>query len=323
MSVQQPPLYPLFFEPILKRALWGGRRLGTVFGRSIGAGSDFAESWDLSDWETAQSRVCNGPLRSITLHELVQNRTPDLFGFHRDYARFPILVKLIDACQTLSVQVHPPDSPHGPGKTEAWVVLETQGEAEVFAGLKEGIRRSDFERTLHQGNPVDCLHRISVKPGDCIFIEPGTVHAIGQGVLLSEIQQTSDTTYRVFDWNRLGHDGKPRALHIREALELIRFDRGPVECVHACVLSNDAERLVKSDYFTLVRRTCTQSCQVGSNDRFHIIQVIRGQGTLRGAGRGDDLRVGDTVLIPASVGSVRLEPQPEMTVLDVWVPDYP
>ena len=321
MSVQQPPLYPFFFEPILKRALWGGRRLGTVLGRSIGAGSDFAESWDLSDWETAQSRVRNGALRAISLHELVQNRTGDLFGLHRDYARFPILVKLIDACQTLSVQVHPPDGPQGPGKTEAWVVLETQGEAEVFAGLKEGIRRSDFERTLHQGSPVDCLHRISVKPGDCIFIEPGTVHAIGQGVLLSEIQQTSDTTYRVFDWNRLAHDGKPRTLHIREALEYIRFDRGPVECTRACVLSNGTETLVKSDYFTLVRRTCTQECHVGSNDRFHIIQVIRGQGKLRGAGSGDDLRVGDTVLIPASVGSVCLEPQPEMTVLDVWVPD--
>ena len=124
MSVQQPPLYPFFFEPILKRALWGGRRLGTVFGRSIGAGSGFAESWDLSDWETAQSRVSNGTLRSITLHELVQDRTRDLFGFHQDYDRFPVLVKLIDACQTLSVQVHPPDSPHGPGKTEAWVVLD-------------------------------------------------------------------------------------------------------------------------------------------------------------------------------------------------------
>ena len=229
------PLYPLRFTPILRRLIWGGRRLGSVLHKPIGDASDYAESWEISDYRDAVSVVDNGPLAGSTIRELIHWYGPGLLGSAlagRD--QFPLLVKYIDAHQDLSVQVHPDDAKGqrlagDSGKTETWVILEADPGSAIYAGLEQGVDRDEFAEAIRSGSVEPLLHRLEPKPGDCILIESGTVHAIGAGVLLAEIQQTSDATFRVYDWGRKGPDGKPRALHIDQALESIDFERGPVE----------------------------------------------------------------------------------------------
>ena len=230
------PLYPLRFTPILRRLIWGGRRLGTVLHKPIGDASDYAESWEISDYRDSVSVLENGSLAGSTIRELIQWYSPGLLGpALAGVDQFPLLVKYIDAHQDLSVQVHPDDAKGrrlagDSGKTETWVILEAEPGSVIYAGL---AARSRPERIRRQRSVREASSHCSIvssrKPGDCILIESGTVHAIGAGVLLAEIQQTSDATFRVYDWGRVGPDGKPRTLHIEQALESIEFERGPVK----------------------------------------------------------------------------------------------
>src|SRR5262249_24939147 len=230
-----PSLYPLRFRPILRELIWGGRRLGTVLHKPIGEASDYAESWELSDYHGQVSVVSERLLAGTSLRDLVRSRPMELLGpavGPRD--PFPLLVKFIDANQDLSVQVHPDDEKgrrlaNDSGKTEAWVILNAEPGNLIYAGLRSGVGPEDFRRAIGSGKVEALLHRFEARPGDSILIEAGTVHAIGAGVLLAEIQQMSDATFRVFDWNRVGPDGKPRGLHIEQAMESIDFQRGPVE----------------------------------------------------------------------------------------------
>ena len=253
-------LYPLRFEPIFRRYLWGGRRLGEVLHKPIGEGADYAESWEIVDHGADQSRVAAGPLAGTTLTELVLRHNRELFGRHVGLTQFPLLLKFLDARQALSVQVHPNDEqaarlvPPDRGKTEAWVVLATKPGSLIYAGLKRGFDRHAFERELSRGTAELCLHRFEPAPGDCVFLSSGTVHALGAGLLIAEIQQSSDTTYRLHDWNRVGPDGKPRPLHIEQALAVIDFNRGPVDPVAPQPTDRpNVERLVECDKFVLDR----------------------------------------------------------------------
>src|SRR5437870_4395620 len=230
-----PPLYPFTFHPVLKRYLWGGRRLGTVLGKPIGEGSDYAESWEIADHEHGQSIVASGPLAGTSLHELMTSRGPELLGRHAPLdcqttlPRFPLLFKFLDCQRDLSVQVHPNDAaaarltPPDLGKTEAWIVLDAQPGSRIYAGLKTGCSEATLRRAFDDGSVEDCLHSFEPQPGDCIFMPAGTVHALGAGLLIAEIQQASDTTYRLYDWGRTGPDGKPRPLHVDEALRVIDY----------------------------------------------------------------------------------------------------
>ena len=227
-------LYPLRFEPILRRLIWGGRRLGTVLHKPIGEGNDYAESWELSDYRDAVSVVNEGELSGTTLRDLVHHRGREVLGPGLSgRSQFPLLVKFIDAREVLSVQVHPDDEKGkrlagDNGKTETWVVVDAEPESLIYAGLRPGVTREQFQAAIEDGQVEPLLHRFPARPGDCIMIEAGTVHAIGAGVLLAEIQQMSDATFRVFDWGRVGADGRPRELHITEAMESTDFTRGPV-----------------------------------------------------------------------------------------------
>src|SRR5262245_7164495 len=229
-----PPLYPLTFHAVLKRYLWGGRRLGSVLGKPIGEGSDYAESWEIADHAQGQSIVAQGPLVGTTLHDLVASRRDELLGRHAPQSRFPLLFKFLDCQRDLSVQVHPDDAaaarldPPDLGKTEAWLILDAQPGSRVYAGLKAGVDRADLEREVKRGQVVPCLSRFEPQGGDCIFIPAGTVHALGAGLLVAEIQQASDTTYRLFDWNRVGPDGRPRPLHVEQALGAMDFSASAV-----------------------------------------------------------------------------------------------
>ena len=221
---------PIEFEPIAMERVWGGRRFESVLGKAIPNEKPVGEIWEIVDREDAQSIVHAGALRGKSLHELWTDARAEVFG--DDYLadrspRFPLLVKLLDARERLSLQVHPPlylaESLGGEPKTEVWYFLNALPGAKIYAGLKKGVSRDDFESALRSGDVERTLHTIKVSTGESIFIPSGRLHAIGEGNLIVEVQQNSDTTFRVFDWNRMGLDGKPRTLHVEESLASIDF----------------------------------------------------------------------------------------------------
>ncbi len=221
---------PICFEPIAMERVWGGVGLSR-FGKKLPPGARIGEVWELVDREDAQSVVVEGEFVGKTLNDLWRHQREEVFGsasLSNPSMRFPILVKLLDAHDKLSVQVHPPTQKaaelHGEPKTEVWYFLECTNEANIYAGLKKGVTRESFQNLLETGEVEAALHEIPVRTGESIFIPSGRLHAIGAGNLIIEIQQNSDTTYRVFDWNRVGLDGKPRALHIAESMASIDFE---------------------------------------------------------------------------------------------------
>ncbi len=219
--------HPLTFRPLFMERVWGGRRLATELGKPIPAGAVIGESWELVDRPEAQSVVDCGAHAGMTLHELWTRHRSEVFGDVPDAPRFPLLAKILDARETMSVQVHPPAALAaelgGEPKSEVWILLDAEPGSEIIAGFRRGTTREEFDEALAAGRVEGLLHRIPVRRGDAIFIPNGRCHAIGAGCLIVEIQQNSDTTYRVFDWNRAGLDGKPRALHIAESLKSINF----------------------------------------------------------------------------------------------------
>lgn len=324
------PLYPLRFQPILRELIWGGRRLGTVLRKPIGDASDYAESWEISDYRDQVSVVADGPLAGTSLRELVKSRPPELLGSAvgpRD--QFPLLVKFIDAHQDLSVQVHPDDEKgrrlaNDNGKTETWIVLAVEPGSVIYAGLKEGVGPSEFRHAIASGKVEPLLHRFEPRPGDSILIEAGTVHAIGAGVLLAEIQQMSDATFRVFDWNRVGSDGKPRELHVEHAMESIDFRRGPVNPMTPRIEARDGagsvERLARSPYFAVERLRLNGPTTVGRPDRFTILMGLAGSCEAVHDQWPVQLGFGQTLLLPAAIGACRIVPQGEAVVMTCVVP---
>jgi mannose-6-phosphate isomerase len=226
-------LHPLRFEPILKERVWGGRRLAALGKPLPEEGPPIGESWELSDLPEGQSRVADGALAGITLGELVRERGSELLGpASLDGGAFPLLVKTIDAAETLSVQVHPDVDAAarlgGRPKSEAWVILDASPGAVLYLGLRPGTTRAALEAAIAAGRVEELLRTVAVRAGDVVAVRPGTVHALGGGVLLAEVQQPSDTTYRIYDWGRLGLDGRPRALHVSESLEAVELEAAPV-----------------------------------------------------------------------------------------------
>lgn len=219
----------LKFSPLYKERVWGGRDLETKMGRQLPVGKRIGESWELVDREDEQSMVENGPLAGKTLRELLEKDADAVLGPGSDGEKpFPILVKWLDCRERLSLQVHPPAhiAPElgGQPKTENWYIADCAQDASLIVGLKQGVTREQFTRALESNEAEDCVHRFPVCPGDSILVESGRMHAIDGGNLILEIQQNSDTTYRVYDWGRLGLDGKPRQLHIEESLKSIDFE---------------------------------------------------------------------------------------------------
>ena len=323
-------LHPLTFEPVLKRYLWGGRRLGTVLGKPLGEGTDYAESWEIADHAQGQSIVASGPLTGTTLHELVTSCGDELFGRHAPQSRFPLIFKFLDCQRDLSVQVHPNDAaaarltPPDLGKTEAWVILDAQPGSRVFAGLKKGHNRAALVSAIQNGRTEHCLHSFEARAGQCLFIPAGTVHALGAGLLVAEIQQASDTTYRLYDWGRTGPDGKPRQLHIDEALPAIDYTALEVSPQQPQATERPAvERLVSCDKFILDRWTLTSDEHFGGDDRFHILSVLEGELDLLPSPPASALNLsrGQTVLLPACLAESTLRPHNRAVMLDMYLPD--
>jgi len=323
------PLYPLRFLPRFREYIWGGRRLESVMNKQLPAGPRFAESWEIVDHGDDQSCVSHGPLAGKTLHELIEQFGSKLLGPNVNCDRFPLLLKFLDAHQNLSVQVHPNDdqasrqSPPDSGKTEAWVVIHSEPGSKIYAGLLEGVNRAAFLDALGRNQVLECLHVLEPSPGDCLFIPAGTVHALGAGLVVAELQQSSDTTFRLYDWDRLGTDGKPRALHIDEALASIDFEMGPISVSAPITLESAIhERLVSNPAFCWDRWTFTandEPYQMGPDDRCHLITVLDGRVQFESEPSGGTLLRGDSLLLPACCDGRMWASEPT-TLLDGFTP---
>lgn len=320
---------PLLFKPLIKRIRWGGTRLGSVLAKPIDGVIDAAESWEIADHGGDQSVVAAGPESGKTLHQLITEQGRVILGRNAGLAQFPLLIKFLDATDRLSLQVHPNDDQararmrHAQGKTEAWVVIDALPGSRIFAGLKAGVDRAQLASALEAGDVESCLHSFAARRGDCVYLPAGTVHAIGEGILLAEIQQTSDITYRLFDWGRTGADGKPRELHIVPGLECTDFARGPVNPampLQISVAPFGIEELVRCDYFVLRRHTLSQRCILEREDRFHILMILAGEGTLISGADRIALSCGQTVLVPAVSPQLEIAPRGEILFLETYLP---
>ncbi len=311
---------PLAFTPFYRPQVWGGRRLAELLGKSLPAGLSIGESWELSGQQLHVSTVSDGPWQGTSLNDLWADRRRDLWNGDEAPPQFPWLIKWLDCHDRLSVQVHPNDAlaqrllgePFG--KTESWVVLHAEPGAEIFAGLKSGVTREELIAHSRAGTIADCLHRLTPRAGDCLHIPAGTVHAIGGGVVVAEIQQTSDATFRLFDWNRVDSRGNSRALHIDQALEAIDFNRGPIVPQIPETASDQAaapcELLIQSPYYQLQRVTLAEPWTADIQG-MEVWMSLRGQArvTVAGSNRSRTFRTGETLLVPASAKTARWEPR--------------
>ena len=308
-------LYPLTFHPIFKERVWGGRKLEQLYQKALPADVPIGESWEISDRPGDESIVSNGPLAGKSLRWLMENQQDELLGSAMAQGdRFPLLVKILDAQDKLSLQVHPPAAVApklgGEPKTEMWYIAAAASEADIYAGLKSGVTRAEFEEKIQTGAVAECFHRIVTHPGDALFLPSGRVHAIGAGNVIFEIQQNSDTTYRVFDWNRAGLDGQPRALHVAEALDSIDFADFEPGLIAGDVTQgpNYSSRTLVNDPLFKVHEVTLRSGE------YHLARVLlpRIIGLLEGAvfvKAGENsvaLRPGQFSLIPACLGTAQL-----------------
>ncbi|MBN1590077.1 MAG: class I mannose-6-phosphate isomerase [Pirellulales bacterium] len=327
-------LYPLRFEPLYRHYLWGGTRLGTLPGRNLAPGKLYAESWEIVDHLADQSVVQSGPLAGASLHELTVEHRKALLG--REAAcpsgapvanRFPLLLKLLDAAKNLSLQVHPDNEmasrldPPELGKTEAWFVLAADSGSRIYAGLKPGVDRSVLARAIEDGTCAECVHSFEPRSGDSLLIPSGTVHGLGEGIMVVELQQASDATFRLFDWNRVGPDGNPRPLHVEQALEAIDFDAGPVEPIRVAMTEKNAgAELIECEYFSIRRWDLVGPVSIGGDGHCHVINVIDGAVLVEGDPAASPVDRGQTILLPAALSPVAVRPEPKAQLLDVTVP---
>jgi mannose-6-phosphate isomerase len=296
--------------------IWGGRRLESEFGKKLPAQKYIGESWEIVDRPEAQSIVCNGSLRGKALHKLWTHHREEIFGDLPETSRFPLLIKLLDAREKLSLQVHPSEKVASTlgsePKSEFWYVAAADSGAELFLGFRESITRDQFEKALHKGTAADHVHRIGVKRGDAVFLPAGRFHAVGAGNLLIEIQQNSDTTYRVFDWNRVDHERKSRELHIEQALQCIDFND-----VRPRLIEAKGETLIRHELFEIEKWNLRRPREIAPSGQFAIVCCLTGQLTCADI----DLSPGEFFLVPAKLQDRQLKPlTTQTTLLRVTIP---
>jgi mannose-6-phosphate isomerase len=301
-------LYPLTFRPIFKERIWGGRALEQLYGKNLPAGVPIGESWEISDRPGDASVIANGPLAGKDLRWLMENHSRELLGDAKSaQGRFPLLIKILDAQEKLSLQVHPPSAKagelKGEPKTEAWYIAAAQPGAELYVGLKGGVTRAEFEKKIQTGAVAECFHRVPVRAGDTMFLPSGRVHAIGAGLVIFEIQQNSDTTYRVFDWNRVGLDGKPRELHVAESLASIDFnDFEPGLVAGKFTEKNGVRRrhLVKDPLFEIEEFQAAARADISIEPgKPRIVAVVKGKLSVDAGAVKVSLSPGEFCLVPA------------------------
>jgi len=292
--------YPLKFKPIYKELIWGGHKLRNMFGKDFPADKKIGESWELADLPNDKSIIINGELAGKTISEVLQKYPEEITGKKSYKPPFGLLIKFIDAAEVLSVQVHPDEQAvkklkTGNPKTECWYIIDADKDACIYKGLKPGTTKEQFKQSIKDGKCEELLNRVPVKAGQCHFLPAGTVHAIGAGILLAEIQLPSDTTFRVFDWNRL-QNGKPRQLHIEQAFESIHFDQNADE-----LGVTTAGRLVDCEFFKIDKITAqAEATNRISKGIMKVIIIIKGSGGISSKNSQPvDFAKGQTILLPA------------------------
>jgi mannose-6-phosphate isomerase len=312
--------YPLKSVPVFKARIWGGRKLEEVFRKALPEGERIGESWEIADLPEARSTIGNGPLRGLTLGEAVASHRAEITGTRDLPASFPLLIKFLDAQDVLSVQVHPDPQTcrrmgKGEPKTECWYVIQAEPGAFIYKGLRKGVTKEQFARAIRGGTVADLLARVLVRPGECHYLPAGTVHALSAGLLIAEVQTPSDTTYRVFDWNRVDDRGQPRPLHIEEALQSIHFESAPEDLPVTTV-----GRLVDSPYFKVDKGHQCSHCELLlKRGLMRILIFITGGGAIVSKDvEPVDFKVGDCLLIPAAFeGAVTFTKDSEYLVVTI------
>jgi len=329
-TMSELTLYPLFFTPIYQYRLWGGRRLAHLLTEPLPDGP-VGEAWILSDRDDHASVVNAGLYKGYTLTQLFSQYPESIMGrLAGKFDRFPLLLKFLDAKEVLSVQVHPSDDqtqyiPKGDtGKTEAWVVLEAGEKALIYSGLKKGTDAADLRKALDAHKVADYLHSFTPKPGDGVFIHSGTVHTLAD-VVVFEVQENSDTTYRLYDWDRIdAQTGKPRELDIDKAIACIDFsltDIGPVEPKVVATKPVPREELFNNEHFILWRTNTDAQFIVGAEDVPRILVCIDGKGDIAFDGTNYGIKKGDVVLLPAELGAMSCIPQGKISLLEIAIPE--
>lgn len=323
-------LYPLKFRSIFKKTPWGGNRLAALFGKDLPPGGGIGESWEVADHGSDNSIITNGIYKDMRLHQLLEDvKAGDLLGGeHRGEKRFPLLVKFIDTADRLSLQVHPDDSyarthepPGESGKMEAWYVIHAEAGAWIIRGVRPGTTRKDLESCLGDRSLEDYMNFLPVQPGDVIFIPPGTLHAIGPGIVLLEVQQNSDITYRLYDWDR------SRELHVQKALDVIDFapsEEYRQDKIKPTLLSpppRKREQLIKCEKFVMEYLELCEQCDIEHISTFNILTVIQGASRIvYGESEGLEVSAGESVLIPAMLRGYKLCPEGQCRIIKASPP---
>jgi mannose-6-phosphate isomerase len=328
----QIPLYPIRFEPIYQYRIWGGRQLADLLSAPLPDNEPIGEAWALSDRKDHASLVANGPLRGQTIGQLMKTFPEQMMGkLVGKFDRFPLLLKFLDAHERLSVQVHPSDGqkdflPEGEqGKTEAWVVLKSGPESRVYEGLKSGTTAENLRQSIAKGTIEEHLHYFTPKKGDGAFLPAGTVHALGGDVVVFEVQQNSDVTFRLYDWNHIdAKTGKPRPLQIDQAIACIDFTQGEKAPVTPVLEEQESvlrERIFECEHFRLWRLKGKLPFTVGEKEIPRILVCIDGEGVLKNNQTSYSIRKGDVWLLPAIVGSCLLCPNTTIRLLEIALPE--
>ena len=329
-TMEQIKLYPLKFEPIYQYRIWGGRRLSNLLTKPLPADSPIGEAWILSDRDDHPSEVSNGKLKGQTISQLFEHSAEQLMGsLAGKFKRFPLLLKFLDCQQVLSVQVHPSDRkkkyiPKGEnGKTESWVVLETGKESIIYAGLKPGTTEAKIKASLDKHKVADDLAHFKPKVGDSVLIKAGTVHTLGD-VVVFEVQENSDVTYRLYDWDRIDKKtGKPRDLQVEEALACIDFTKTEIGPVKPEVETENPaliELLVDDEHFKMRRFTGTLPFMVGSDGKPRVLVCIEGAGELDNKNEFYTFGKGEVMLLPAVAGACPFVPKGKVVLLEIALP---
>jgi mannose-6-phosphate isomerase len=330
-TISHIPLYPLQLEPIYQYRIWGGRRLGDILTEPLPDNDPIGEAWMLSDRDDHASRVENGRLKGQTISQLMEHWSVQLMGkLAGRFSRFPLLLKFLDAREMLSVQVHPSDQqtnyiPVGEhGKTEAWVVLEAGNESRIYAGLKTGTTADNLRQAITNGTVADYLAYFTPKPGDAVFLPAGTVHTLGGGIVVFEVQQNSDVTFRLYDWNHVDtKTGKPRDLQVDQALACIDFTQGaigPVIPAMEATMPVGREHIFQCEHFHLWRLRVQSPFTVGEMEVPRILVCLEGKGGIEHDDVVYAIGKGDVFLLPAVVGVCTFYPGSAVNLLEIAIP---
>lgn len=316
-------LYPLKLSPVAKSAIWGGQRLRSEWHKPSDL-STVAETWELTVREEENNTVQNGAFSGKTLADVLRFWGKSAVGSHHTADRFPLLIKFIDAADRLSVQVHPDDAfaaanEGDNGKTEMWYVVEADVGASILMGLADGVTKKDFAAAVAAGDPEPLLRRIEVRKGDVFFIPSGMPHAIGKGILIAEIQQNCDLTYRVFDYNRRDKNGKLRELHIDKALQVVRpFTEDEASAIRFARGRGTSGTLVNCPYFCVRRANVTREhVHTVTEESFTSLLILSGSGTVEGGGQCVPFVRGDSIFLPAGLGNCRIEGTCEVLITEL------